>query len=64
MLGTYHRLNVHVNASNIEVIRQARKKIAENHKNSRDRKDARKSFYRSMLDYHRKAQDLCLAFRL
>ena len=50
MFGTYCRLNVNLSASNIEVLRQARKKL---------RKGAflcdpngEKQFYRVMLGYH------------
>ena len=56
MFGTYCRLNVHVYASDIEVIRQARKKL---NKGAflRD-SDGCKVFYRIMLDQHKQARNL------
>ena len=58
MFGTYERLNVHVYASNITVIREAR-----NPRNPKER-EARKKFYRMMLDYHEQARNLVEEFRL
>jgi hypothetical protein len=56
MLGTYERLGVHVMASNMDVLRAARKKL-KNPSNRGERK-ARHKFYRQMLTYHRKAREL------
>jgi hypothetical protein len=64
MLGTYHRLHIPVWASDITVIRAARKKISKSHLHSRKHRDARHSFYRVMLNYHRKAQQLFYAARI
>ena len=54
MFGTYCRLNVHVMASNLAVIRAARTKLR--HPNNPAEREARKRFYRMMLDYHREAR--------
>jgi hypothetical protein len=62
MFGTYERLNVHVYASNLGVIREARKKLL-NPRNPEER-EARKKFYRMMLDYHEQARNLVEEFRL
>jgi hypothetical protein len=62
MFGTYNRLDVHVNASNITVIREARKKLL-NPRNPKER-EARKKFYRMMLEYHEQARNLVQEFRL
>jgi hypothetical protein len=35
MLGTYHRLNVHIYVSNLTVIREARKKLAKSARHAR-----------------------------
>jgi hypothetical protein len=58
MFGTYTRLRLHVSASDIRVVREARRKL--NTKAQRDPKarDARKAFYRQMLAYHHQAQSL------
>jgi EAL domain-containing protein (putative c-di-GMP-specific phosphodiesterase class I) len=64
MLGTYHRLNLHVSASDREVVRAARLKIDRMFRRDPDVKEARKHFYRTMIDYHHKAQDLCKGWRL
>lgn len=52
MFGTYCRLAVHVNASNIDVLRAARLKIAAQHRRGRARRADRHRFYRAMLAYH------------
>jgi hypothetical protein len=64
MLGTYHRLGVHICASDIEVIRKARLKIAEKHRKGREMRKARHEFYRVMLGYHEDARNLAIEFRL
>lgn len=63
MLGTYHRLNVTVWASDREVIRRIRDRFSKEafHPELRDN---RKRIYRQMLEYHHNAQALCLEFRL
>jgi hypothetical protein len=56
MLGTYHRLNLPVWASNREVIKAASRKL-KNWRNPKER-EARHKFYRTMIDYHQKARKL------
>lgn len=56
MYGTYCRLNVHVNASNLEVLRAARKRLAKKFRCDRTVRDERHLFYRKMLEYHSEAQ--------
>lgn len=58
MFGTYQRLNVRTFASDIEVIRAAREKITKAGQRDPKQRDARKKFYRIMLDYHHRAQEL------
>lgn len=58
MHNTYLRLNLHVGASGISVIRAARTKIAEHHRRDQAKRQARKDFYRAMLHEHKKARDL------
>jgi hypothetical protein len=62
MFGTYQRLNVHVWASNREVIRATASKFRD-WRNPAER-EARKHFYRVMLMYHKDEQDVCLKWRL
>jgi peptide subunit release factor 1 (eRF1) len=63
--GTYHRLDVHVYASNREVITKASRKIL-SPKARFDRKvrHARHAFYRELLEIHANARDLVTHFRL
>ena len=58
MYSTYLRLNLHVNDSDMEVLRRARKKIAEHHRLGQARKSDRWAFYREMLEHHGASQDL------
>lgn len=64
MSGTYSRLGVHVRASHRAVVRAAHRKIALPHRRDPAKREARKAFYRRMLEEHRQNQDLVLAFRL
>lgn len=64
MYGTYQRLNLPVWASNREVIRAARRKVAKRFRYGRMMRAARHSFYREMLSYHANAQALCREFKL
>ena len=64
MYGTYCRLNVRISASNIAVIRAARRKIAKHHRRAPEKREARKQFYRSMLHYHAEARGIASAYRL
>ena len=52
MYGTYCRLNVHVGASNIEVIRAARRRLM-SYSLDRQHRAERHRFFRQMLAYHR-----------
>ncbi len=61
-MGTYNRLNVHVWASNREVIKAASTKLKR--KFDRKEREARHRFYRLMLEEHKAAQEICLEFRL
>jgi hypothetical protein len=58
MYGTYQRFNLSVAASNREVIRKARAVIAVHHRRAPERREARKAFYRDMLEYHDSARTL------
>ena len=64
MFGSYLRLRVHVSASDLDVIRAARRKIVRKYRTARDRRDARHAFYRAMLGHHHHAQDLAQGFYL
>jgi len=64
MYGTYQRLRVHVGASNIAVIRAARKKLAKRCWHDSAYRDGRKLFYRNMLEYHADAQRMVREWRL
>lgn len=64
MYGTYLRLNVHVYASNMEVLRAARKKLAKKFRCDRSVRDERHKFYRKMLEYHRELQQIALDWNL
>ena len=58
MFGTYERLNLHVNASNLAVIRAARKVL----RPGNDR-ETRHRFYRTMLKHHADAAALFRKWR-
>jgi hypothetical protein len=57
MFGTYQRLHVHVMASDLEVIRAARKKLSRE-AFKREHRAFRRDFYATLLNYHREAQSL------
>jgi hypothetical protein len=57
-VGTYHRLNVSVHASNRDVIRAARRKIRKSLRRNQSFRAARKDFYRRMIALHIEAQRL------
>lgn len=57
MIGTYHRLNVTVFASNLEVIRAARKKL-KREAFKREHRTFRHEFYSRLLSIHADAQRL------
>ena len=56
MYGTYCHLNVHVMATDREVIHKARRKIAPGFRRARDKRDTRHEFYRIMLELHHSAR--------
>jgi hypothetical protein len=64
MYGTYLRLNVTVWASKRRVIRAARSKLTRSAQRDPAKRDARKRFYREMLEHHASAQRLVAEFRL
>lgn len=64
MLGTYNRLGLHVSATSREVIKAASRKLTPAARTSREQREARHEFYRTMLRYHEDARDLVARFRL
>lgn len=60
--ATYERLNLHVRASGVEVIRAVRKKF---HKKALvpQMRENRKAIYREMLKHHKEAGELYRHFR-
>ena len=59
--GTYNRLDLHVSASAIDVIRAARKRLMKRARRDRGLRAQRHQFFRAMLAHHVKARDLFLA---
>ncbi|MEP9356380.1 hypothetical protein ABLE93_22755 [Xanthobacter sp. KR7-65] len=55
---------MHVHAADRAVVRAAYGKIAAPHRHDPAKREARKAFYRRMLDEHRRRQDLVLVLRL
>ncbi|MBB5520191.1 hypothetical protein [Amphiplicatus metriothermophilus] len=64
MYGTYLRLGVAVWASDRSVIRAARRKLTRTVQPDPAKREARKRFYRDMLEHHASAQRLVAEFRL
>jgi hypothetical protein len=64
MYGTYLRLGVTVSASDRTVIRPARRKLTRSARRDPAKREARKRFYREMLEHHANAQRLVAEFRL
>jgi hypothetical protein len=64
MFGTYCRLDVHVFATNREVIRAASLKLKKSVRYRHAHRDARHAFYRAMLDYHKTERALLVEYRL
>ncbi|CAB4124980.1 hypothetical protein UFOVP62_48 [uncultured Caudovirales phage] len=56
--GTYNRLNLHVNASAIDVIRAARKRIMRKARRDPALRDKRHEFFRAMIEHHKAARGL------
>jgi hypothetical protein len=63
VFGTYNRLNVHVGASDIDVVRAARRKLKKSVRRARVHREGRHAFYRKMLAYHHEARDLFIEWR-
>jgi len=64
MHGTYLRLDVTVWDSDRSVLRAARRKLARSACRDPAKREARKRFYREMLEHHANAQRLIAEFRL
>ncbi len=64
MQGTYLHLDVRVWASDRAVIRAARRKLTQSARRDPAKREARKRFYREMLEHHANAQRLVAEFRL
>jgi hypothetical protein len=64
MYGTYLRLGVTVWTSDRAVIRAARRKLTRSARSDPSKREARKRFYREMLEHHANAQRLVAEFRL
>ncbi|MBK5959506.1 hypothetical protein CCR97_15015 [Rhodoplanes elegans] len=64
MYSTYLRLDIIVWASDRAVIRAARRKLARSAQRDPAKREARKRFYREMLEHHANAQRLIAEFRL
>jgi hypothetical protein len=64
MFGTYNRLCVNVHASNIDVIRAAKRKLKPKFWYDRATRKARHDFFRQMLAYHANAREIVKTFRL
>ena len=58
MYGTYQRLNLHVAASNIDVIRAVRRKLKKSSLRDTSRRKARHGIYREMIGHHKDARNL------
>lgn len=64
MYGTYLRLDVTVWARSRTVIRAAWHKLSRSARRDPTKREARKRFYREMLEHHANAQRLVAGFRL
>ena len=62
-VGTYNRLNLHVGASNRDVVRAASKKLQRKVRFDRKHRKERHAFYRTMIKQHRDARKLFDHFR-
>jgi len=58
MYGIYCHLNLHVTASDIDVIRAVRRKLRSSVLRDKDKRDNRHAIYRAILPEHRDAQRL------
>lgn len=64
MYCTYLRLGVTVHDSDRAVIRAARRKLTREARRDPARREARKRFYRTMLEHHARDRELVNHFRL
>lgn len=64
MYGTYLRLGVTVGDGWRAVVRAAARKIAPHARHEPSQRAARHRFYREMLAYHRRAQEIVWIWRL
>lgn len=64
MYGTYLRLQAHVSASDVAVIRLACRKLKKHARFSRKHRAGRHAFYREMLKHHHNWQDTCRRWRM
>lgn len=64
MFSTYLRLGLSIHDTPKSVIRAARQKLSQAARQDPAQRAARKRFYRLMLEYHAKAQDLATDFHL
>ena len=64
MYGTYLRLGVTVHDGWRAVIRAAARKLAPHARRDSAQREARRRFYRQMLEYHSNAQHLVHVWRL
>lgn len=56
--STYNRLNLHVSASAIDVIRAARKRIMKRARRDPALRNDRHAYFRAMLEHHKNARGL------
>jgi hypothetical protein len=64
VFATYLRLHLPVDANWRAVVRAAASRLAPHARRDASKRQARRDFYRTMLDYHTKAQSLVRAYRL
>lgn len=64
MFSTYQRLGISVWSSDRDVLRAARKRIDKGVLRDPRFRHQRRHFYREMLAHHRRAQQLCIQFKL
>lgn len=64
MYGTYLRLGVTVGDNWCTVVRAAARKLAPHVRRNPAQREARHRFYRQMLTYHRRAQEIVWTWRL
>lgn len=62
MYAQYQRLNLHVTATNRELVKSAHKLLSPKGKSNAQRQ-ARHDWLRQMLNYHKDEQQLCKDFR-